>query len=140
MSNTLLQDQASSTLTVGGREIKFVFNKRDGGEAKIEGSKTPPGGGRSEKAHGGRQTVDDLTLIGEFVPDRDHADVQFLKTQRGKAPASVVENGLDADGNVFIRLNGWTGVVSGVSTGNYDAKSSAPREIVVEVETDGLVS
>ena len=140
MSDTLRQDQASCSVTVDSRELPFVFSKRDGGEASSEGSKTFPGGGRSQKAHGGQQTAEDVTLSFEFVPDRDQADIQFMKGRRGKGNASVVENGLDADGNVFGRLNGWTGKLKTVNTGTYDANSSDVREGMIEIETDGVVN
>lgn len=139
MSESQLQDQATYSVTVDGRELPFIFNKRDGGKATSEGSKTPPGGGRAEKAHGGRQTVEDLSLSFEFVWDRDNDTLQWLKGRRGKGNASVVENLIDTDGNVFGRGNSWTGKLSAVDTGTYDAKSSEVREGMIDVETDGTV-
>lgn len=139
MSETQHQDQASCSVTVDGREMPFVFNKRDGGEATSEGSKTFPGGGRSQKAHGGQQTAEDLTLTFEFVAARDSSDIQFLKARRGKGNASVVENLLDADGHVIGRGNSWTGKLKSINTGTYDANTSDVREGVIEVETDGVV-
>jgi hypothetical protein len=137
MSETLRQDQASCTLTVDGREMPFVFNKRDGGEIAPEGSKTFPGGGQTQRAHGGPPTVENPTATFEFVPARDLAEIKFLESRSGKGDASLVENGLDVDGNVFGRLNSWTGKLGRVNTGNYDSNSSDPREGEVEIEAHG---
>lgn len=138
MDDTLRQDQASCSLTVDGREMPFVFNKRDGGKIGPEGAgKTFPGGGRTQRAHGGPTSVEDVTLVGEMVPARDLADLKFLESRSGKGNCSVTENGLDADGNVFARLGGWTGKLGDVDLGNYDANSATPREFTVMVETHG---
>jgi hypothetical protein len=138
--DTLRQDQASCSLTVDDREMPFIFNKRDGGEIATEGSKTFPGGGRTQRAHGGPVTVENVTLVAEMVPSRDLADVKFLEDRAGKGNCSVSENGLDVDGNVFARLNGWTGKLGRVNMGNYDANSSDPREFEIEIETHGVKS
>jgi hypothetical protein len=140
MSDTLRQDQASCTLTVDGREMPFVFNKREGGAIAPEGSKTFPGGGRSQQAHGGPVTVENVMLGAEIVPSRDLADLKFLESRSGKGNCSVVENGLDADGNVFGRLNSWTGKLGKVETGSYDANTGEPRSLDVEIETHGVKS
>jgi hypothetical protein len=139
MSDTLRQDEANIGLTVDGREFPGLFSKRDGGEATSEESKTFPAGGHTQQAHGGQQTVENVTLGGEFVPDRDNADIQFLKTRRGKGDASVVEYGLDGDGNVIERLNSWTGKLMSVNTGSYDANSNDPREFEIVISTHGVV-
>ncbi len=138
MSDTLRQDQASCTLTVDGREMPFVFNKRDGGEISPEGSKTFPGGGRTQRAHGGPATVENVTLNGEMVPDRDLAEIKFLESRSGKGDCSVVENILDVNGAVIGRSDSWTGKLGRVNTGSYDANSSDPREFEIEVETHGV--
>lgn len=137
---TQRQDQASCTLTVNGRELPFVFNKRDGGEVDSETSKSFPGGGRRQKAHGAPATVEDVTLAGEMVPDRDHGEIQWLKSLVGSEPvAGVVENALDANGAAYRVLNTWTGILKRVNTGTYDANSSDMREFELEVTTDGEV-
>jgi hypothetical protein len=136
-SSTLRQDQATCALTVEGRELPFVFNKRGGGEFDSEESKTRPAGGRRQVAHGGAPTVENVTLTAEFVPARDHADIQFLKKVRGWAEAGVVENYLDANGSVLAVGDTWTGVVKRVNTGSYDANSSDPREFEIEISTHG---
>jgi hypothetical protein len=139
-TSTQRQDQASCSLTVNGRELPFVFNKRDGGMVDSEESKTFPGGGRKQQAHTGSATVENVTLTGEMVPDRDHDDVKWLKSLIGSEPeAGVVENALDANGAAYRVLDSWTGLLKSVNTGNYDANSSDPREFEVEVSTHGVV-
>jgi hypothetical protein len=139
-TSTQRQDQASCTLTVNGRELPFVFNKRDGGMVDSETSKSFPGGGRKQRAHGAPATVEDVTLNGEMVPDRDHDDIQWLKSLIGSEPdAGVVENALDGNGAAYKVLNTWTGVLKSVNTGSYDANSADPREFEVEVTTHGEV-
>lgn len=137
MSDTQRQDQGSVQLTVDGKEAPMVFNKRDGGKTDSEGQKTHPGNMLRQKAHGGPQTIEDLTLEGEFVPARDNDFIQWLKSRCGKGKAGVVENILDVDGNVWGRGDSWTGILKSVSTGTYDSSSSAPKAFVIEVETDG---
>jgi|GEM_PF-3748896 len=139
-SSTQLSNQASCTLTVNGREYSFVFNKRDGGMVDSEESKTFPGGGRKQRAHLGQATVENVTLTGEMVPDRDHEEIIALKALIGFEPeASVVENAIDANGVAYRVLNTWTGLLKSVNTGNYDAGSSDPREFEVEISTHGEV-
>lgn len=139
-SSTQRQDQAACTLTVNGRELPFVFNKRDGGMVDSEESKTNPGGGRRQRAHTGTATVENVTLAGEMVPDRDHETIQWLKGLIGTEPeAGVVEHALDANMAPYKILNTWTGLAKSINTGSYDANSSDPREFEVEVSTHGEV-
>jgi hypothetical protein len=139
MSDTLLQDQATLELTVDGRVVPFLIKKRTGGKATSEGSKSPPAGGHTERAHGGRQTVEDVSGTGEFKPSRDHEFIQWLKSRRGKARAQLKEHGTDADGNVWGLLNGWTGVFKEIDTGDYAGDDSSVREFSFEIETDGVI-
>jgi hypothetical protein len=138
MPDTLRQDQGSIGLTVDKRPAPFLFQKRDGGKVGSEGSKTAPGGMQPMKPHGGIQNTEDVTLEGEFVPARDNEHMQWLKSRAGKGSASAVEDGLDVDGNVVVPgINRWTGILSSVDTGTYDATSSDPRTFVVEIEVEG---
>ena len=138
MASPIRQDQASISLTVGGRQVSFIFNRREGGQVTSEESKTFPGGGRPQKAHGGPQTVENITLAGEFVPESDHEDVRYLRSVAGRARAIVSEQLLDVDGAAFGRPDTWTGVLMSVHSGDYDANSADPREIEVEISTDGV--
>lgn len=139
-TSTQRQDQASCALTVNGRELPFVFNKRDGGEVDSETSETFPGGGRKKRAHGAPAEVENVTLTAEIQPDRDHDDIQWMKSLIGTEPeAGVVENALDSNGAAYKVLNTWTGILKRVNSGNYDANSSDPRELEVEVATHGEV-
>lgn len=137
-NDTLRQSDASCALTVDGKEMPFVFQKRSGGKADSEGgSKTYPGAAGPQKAHGGLPTVEDVTLEGEFVPDRDNTQIQWLKQRVTKGDVGVVENSLDRDGNVIGVLNRYTGILKSVDTGDYDATSADPRMFVIEVEAHG---
>ena len=138
MASTIRQDQANISLTVDGTRIPFVFSRREGGQSTSEESKTFPGGGAPQKAHGGPQMVENITLAGEFVQARDQETLRWLRTRVGKGSASVTEQLLDANGAAFGRPETWTGVVLTVNTGNYDASSADPREIEIEVSTDGV--
>jgi len=134
------QDQAGVTLTVNGRELPFLFNKRDGGEVDSETGKSRPAGGKREEAHGGPKTVEDVTLNGEMNPDRDHETLQWLKSLIGSEPeAGVVESALDGNNNPYRVINTWTGILKRVNTGEYDANSSDLREFEIEVTTHGEV-
>jgi hypothetical protein len=89
-------------------------------------------------AHGGIVDIEDISLEAEFIPARDDAYVQWLKTRVLKGRFSAVENLLDVDGNVRVPgVNRWSGVVSGFATGDYDATSSDPRMLAIDCECDG---
>lgn len=135
---TTRQDQASVSLTVDGRQSPSLFQKRSGGKVGSEGSKTAPGGMQPKVAHGGIQDIEDLTLEGEFVPSRDNEYIQWLKTRVGKGRISASELLLDVDGNAIETVARWTGMLSSLDTGGYDATSSDPRMFVIEAEVDGL--
>ena len=135
---TTRQDQASVSLTVDGKPCPFLFQKRSGGAIKGTGSKTFPGGQSPQAAHGGLVEIEDLTMEGEFVPSRDHDYIEWLKTRVLKARVSVTEHIIDIDGNDNGIIARWTGVLSGLDTGGYDATSPDPRMFVVDVEADGL--
>ena len=138
MASTIRQDQASISLTVDGERVPFIFNRREGGQSASEESKTYPGGGRPQKAHGGPQMVENITLAAEFVPAQDHETLRRLRTRVGKGAAVVTEQLLDADGVAFGRPDTWTGVLMSVTSGTYDASSADPREVELEISTDGV--
>ena len=135
--NTLRQDQASVSFTVDGRPLPFLFQKRSGGKVGGEGSKTAPGGMQPKTAHGGIQDIEDGTYEFEFKPNRDDEVAQWLKSRVMKGRFSAVENMLDVDGNVIKVINRWTGMVSALHLGDYDATSADPRVGVLETENDG---
>lgn len=135
---TTRQDQASVSLTVDGKQSPSLFQKRSGGKVGSEGSKTAPGGMQPKVAHGGIQDIEDLTLEGEFVPSRDNEYIQWLKTRVGKGRINAAELLLDVDGNAIETVDRWTGILSSLDTGGYDATSSDPRMFVIEAEVDGL--
>lgn len=135
---TTRQDQGSVTLSIDGKPCPFVFQKRSGGAIKGSGSKTFPGAQQPQAAHGGLVEIEDLTMEGEFVPARDDAYIQWMKTRVLKGRASVAEQIHDVDGNVLETISRWTGCFSGLDAGQYDATSSDPRMFIVEVEADGL--
>jgi hypothetical protein len=135
--NTLRQDQASVSFTVDGRPMPFIFQKRSGGEIGGEGSKTAPGNMLPKVAHGGIQDIADSTYEFEFKPNRDKEAAEWLKSRAMKGRFSAVENMLDVDGSVIDVINRWTGIVSKVHLGDYDATSSDPRVGIIETENDG---
>lgn len=134
---TTRQDQANVSLTIDGRPLPFLFQKKSGGKITSEGSKTAPGAMQPKVAHGGIQDIEDGTFEFEFVPARDNETIQWLKPRVGKKRASGAEHILDVDGNVIGTLNNFSGMFSALDTGQYDATSSDPRMGVIEVELDG---
>jgi hypothetical protein len=140
MDDTQLQQQSECRVTVNGKELPIVFTKTDGGKVDSPESKTFPGGMRPQKAHTGLGEVENVTLMGEMVPARDHAAIQEVKGLVGKsADVGVVEQGLDSNGNVWGILNRWNGKLKSVDTGNYDASSTDPRPCGLEVSTHGVI-
>ncbi|HVQ60378.1 MAG TPA: hypothetical protein VMS60_15870 [Solirubrobacterales bacterium] len=135
--DTQRQDQAEIHVVVDGKPTPFVFKKKDGGKFGSEGSKTFPGGMRPQKAHGGPAVVEDVSFEAEFVPARDHAEIQRMKQRRGKGKAKANEIILDEDGNAWGQGDDWSGILSGIDTGSYDSSSSEPKSFTIEIETDG---
>lgn len=134
---TQRQDEANVSLTVDNRPAPFLFQKKSGGKIGSEGSKTAPGAMQPKVAHGGIIDIENGTFEFEFVPARDNAYLQSLKTRVGKARTNGSEHILDVDGNVIGTLNNFTGVLSSLDTGQYDATSSDPRMGTLELELDG---
>lgn len=132
------QDQATVSLVVDGRSVPITFSKRDGGKADSEDGKYPPGGMQPERAIGGRQTVEDVTLTGEYRPEVHASLVAWLESRRGKGRATCVEQTLDEDGNPFGSTETWTGILKSVGRGEYDAGSNDARELELEISTDGV--
>jgi hypothetical protein len=132
------QDQSHVTLIVDGRQIGIVFSKRGGGTADSEEAKYPPGSMGPERALGGRQTVENVTLNGEFRPDRDQAEIDYLKARVGGGEAKVAEQALDAAGHAFGKPELWSGVLKAVDTGDYDASANEAREFELEISTHGI--
>ncbi len=132
------QDQAVCSLTVDGREIPVTFSKRSGGMADSEESKYPPGGNQPEKAMGGRQTVENVTLSGEYQPEIHQSIIAWLESRRGRGKATVVEQPIDDEGDTIGEPETWTGLVKSVNRGEYDAESSDAREVEIEISTHGV--
>lgn len=139
MGTTVRQDQGNVTLTVDGREIPIVFKKRDGGEVDSQESKSYPGGMAGEHAHGGAQTVGNVTLGFEFRPSVHDPIIRFLKSRVGKGECVCVEQPLDVDGNAFGRPQTWKGKLKKTHSGDYDANSSDPRDGELEISTHGEI-
>jgi hypothetical protein len=131
------QDQANVTITIDGRPLPFLFQKKSGGKITTEGSKTPPGAMQPKVAHGGIIDIEDGTFEFEFVPSRDNETIQWLKPRVGKKRANGTEQILDTDGNFIGTLGNFAGMFSALDTGTYDATSSDPRMGTVEIEQDG---
>lgn len=135
--DTQRQDQANISLGVDGRAAPFLFQKKSGGKIGSEGSKTSPGAMQPKVAHGGIVDIEDGTFEFEFVPARDNTYLQWLKTRVGKGRATGAEHILDTEGNINGTLNNFTGILSSLDTGQYDATSSDPRMGALELELDG---
>jgi hypothetical protein len=131
------QDQSHCTLTINNHQIGIVFSKRDGGMTDSEETKYKPGSMGPERALGGAKTVENVKLTGEFRPDRNQEDIDFLKAHAGGGAARVSDQPLDSDGHAFGKAEVWTGVLKSVTTGQYDASSNVAREVEIEISTHG---
>jgi hypothetical protein len=131
------QDQANISMTIGGRPMPFLFQKKSGGKVTAEGSKTAPGAMQPKVAHGGIQEIEDGSFEFEFVPARDHETIQWLLPRVGKERATGAEHILDAEGNVLDTLRNFQGSFDGLDTGQYDATSAEPRMGAIDLTLDG---
>lgn len=133
-------DQASASLVVDGRDIPILFSTRSGGNLDSQESKFMPGAMQPERALGGTQTVENVTLSGEYRPELHEDHIQYLKRKAGKGDATVTEQSLDADGNSFGRPQTWVGVLKAINTGDYDASSGDARLVELEISTHGRLA
>lgn len=132
------QDQGVVSLTVDGRQIPITFSKRGGGTADSEENKYAPGGNQPEKAQGGRQTVENVTLAGEYQPEIHQTIVSWMESRRGIGKATCVEQPTDDEGDPAGAPETWTGVLKSVTRGEYEAGSNDTRELELEISTNGV--
>lgn len=120
------QSQSLITVVIDGAPCG-VWDTRSGGETTADVSKRRPGGSLNEKATRGRSTTGDVTVSREYERERDIELGRRLRTRVGKATVVVTEQPLDDDDVAWGTPTTWTGVLTGINTGDVDSDSDEPR-------------
>jgi hypothetical protein len=115
------------------------FKTFSGGRAGAGDGKSRNGAGQTQKARGGQQTVENVTVGRE---DDGSVDLKFLAGIRGKARMSVTRTPADDDGN--SRANDaftYNGVLIGVVIGDGDVESESDiDDFTLEMSCDSEIA
>lgn len=123
------------TVAVDGKSIG-VFAGRSGGETTAEVTRYRPGGMQDEELYPGLPTTGDVTVSGSLKGREDLA--RHLRTRTGLAPASITEQPLDNNKLPFGKPTTWSGLLTGVNTGDADAGSNEPRVLELTIAASAV--
>jgi hypothetical protein len=125
------------TVQVDGMNLG-VFDTKSGGDAMAKGNKHRPGGMGQEVSYASLASYSDLKLMRVAERQRDHELIRRLVSRAGRATASVTEQPLDPDGNVFGAPIIYTGRFLGVNPGDTDSTSEAPKMFELDIEVTSV--
>lgn len=138
MPDYISEYQFETAITVEGK--RYIGKTRDGGETEADGGKIRAGGMGPEIALGGPNSTGDVTVAIALDRDGINADLVWLRSRSGKARATVVQQPLDADGNVRGKAEIHSGILAGVSTGGSDADGNEAVMVELTVSCDEAVA
>lgn len=76
--------KTTASVTINGVTFPLgEFKRFSGGDLGSADIKSTPGAGKAQRARGGRQMVDNVTIARE---DDGAADLKYLATRRGRPP------------------------------------------------------
>lgn len=131
------QDQRRVTLTVDGVSYG-VWDTKGGGTVDSEELKHRKGGMGAQRALGGPQTVENLTLA-KLVEPEVWPEIRVLRGRVGKGDCTCTEQPLDDDGNAFGPPDVYTGKLKSVKSPDHDANSADAAMVELEISTNGTV-
>ncbi len=124
--------EAPNILTLG------AFKTFSGGGLKGNSGKAVKAAGEVERATGGRQTVEDVTIGRE---DDGGINLIALGAQRNKVRMTVTRQPLDQNRNPFGKSWTYTGILTEVNPGDGDAQDdNALDEFTLVMSCDSVVS
>jgi hypothetical protein len=127
-------------LLVPGRPMQNlgIWDKKSGGEVDSEEYKYSPGAMAGTISLGGRKNVGNVTVSRLYRLMRDHtSEHQMLITGVGKARATVSQQPLDVDGNVFGPPLVLRGTLKRVTPPEVDSESSDAAMVELEITPEG---
>lgn len=133
------QDQSLVTLNVDGQNCG-VWDTLGGGGTESEETKYRAGGMAAQVSLGGYTSVENVTLARLFVIGRDDGLIKFLRARCGAGNATVVDQPLDADGNVFGQRESYTGKLMRCTPREVDSNSADEARYEVEISTNATVA
>lgn len=132
-------DQSLVTLAVDGRDCG-VWDTLGGGGTEAEETKYRAGGMASQVSLGGYTSTENVTLSRLFTIGRDDSLIKFLRARAGAGAATVVDQPLDPDGNVFGLREVYTGKLMRVTPREVDSNSADEALYEVEISTNAVVA
>lgn len=128
-------DQWKWTVSVDDEELG-TFDKAEGGEWDSEATAYRPGGMGPQVSLGGFTSTGNITFSRLYELERDHANIGWLRSRRGKGKVSASGQPLDTDGNPFGSPLPYTGVLKRVKAPDHDSESSSAALLELEVVLD----
>lgn len=135
------QHQHNVTVSIDGLGPLGTFDKKTGGKTTGEGRQYRPGGMASAEALGGVKANEPIAVERRYKFDRDHPLMAQLRAAVNKKRATITDQPLDEDGNVFLTdPEVFTGVLTGVKGPDHDSESTDVGMLELEFELDEPVS
>jgi hypothetical protein len=133
-----LQSAYRGRLKVNGHDLGAASSVT-GGAWDSEETKFRSAGTEIQRAEGGMPTTANPTFVFKYDP-RQH-DLNWLRSQRGWAPAEGERQKLERDANGVWQTVGdaqhYTGIVKAVTPIDYDANGTTVDTFSVEISADG---
>lgn len=129
--------QSLVTVAVDGDSLG-TYDTRSGGESTAEITKHRPGGMGPEKSYPALRGTGDVTVTRVYERGSVMEIAARLRARVGRAPMSVSEQPLDADGLPWGKPTVWTGLLSSVDTGEVDSNSNEPRMLTLVCSSEDV--
>lgn len=126
------EQQFLVTVNIDGQNIG-TFDTWSGGDALATETKHRPGGMGDEVSIAGLISYAAGTVTRVYERSRDHELLRTLTPKGGRVKASVTEQPLDDNGNVWGKPNVYTGRFMGVKRGDVDSTSGSPRMLELDI-------
>lgn len=120
------------TIVVDG-QVLGTFDSYSGGDPAAKSVKHRPGGMGPEKSYATLPSYSDITASRVLEPQRDWELIRQLTQKAGRVDASMTEQPLDADGNVWGNPKTFAGTFLGLKPGKADSTSDAVRMVELDM-------
>lgn len=126
-------------VTVAGRSLG-EFMTRKGGKTTGEPKKARSGGSRKMKSYGVLADHDDITATRVYEVGREPVQVGWLRSQSGRAPASLAEFPIDLDDVVIGDPTIYVGMLMSVDDGEVDVDSDDLRMLELGIQVTDIIN
>jgi hypothetical protein len=132
------QQQFLITVVVDGATLG-VFDTLTGGDALANEVKHRPGGMGNEESLVSLPSYSPVMVTREYKRERDHELLRSLTGKGGRVTASVSEQPLDDEGNVWGKPTVYSGRFLGVKRGDADSTGEQPRMLELDISVSSVV-